>query len=574
MPYKFPERYPRANDSIDITEINRHFRDIAENLSGNIGEHNLQEAAYSAVPSSLYTIDQTQTAVLMGFGAPAGSPAKHARPQEITSEYNSGTILLSNTGTWEVIEQVNIGASDSFRVLHIFAQTNYSWTGYTSGTNTSSNITFSGGTPVSGRHEFSNSESWGDPASPSAGTKDYYQPYESPNFHLAIRVAGTKQCVSGQRNETYKPHMPLKSLEENQPLESTAAYSDTKWPGFLDYRQQAVSGPAHTTMTVDLVDIVNIPPGPATYVQLIAKRTQSLKNKKYNVEDVIAFLTRKLFVVQYDTSKPKSRSISPIGIAPIRKGDAATTASLNTQKLQKLKTKINTLQLPDFNRINRYHIGPVLAQSTGVGSPLVANEESVSYSSPITIQNRCPGEHNGTFVTPIGTLTGNTGWTPLTTTSGGSTEFLLYPSSVGVGGDCPTSTQRGYILLTGHIHLQHITKNGLAVTDSDHNLEFYMGCVGLYYKIGSTRYLINNSVIPVSKVTVPSPPQARLSQAIVLNSNNIHVPLMSVISVQSLLADDIDSFGICVSTINWEDDAAVDVEVLNASLCVEYYKTN
>ena len=573
MPYKFPERYPRTKDSIDITELNRHFTDIAESLSGNVGEHNLQEANYSVDDEALYKIYNYSNAVLMGFGAPTGSPAAHARPQELTTEYNVGTVLMPNSGTWEVISELSVGASDDFRVLHIFAQANYSWTGYTSGTNANSKLTDALSNPVSGRHEFSNSEAWGLYAGGSSGEQAKYQPYETPNFQVAIRVAGTRYCLSGHSNELYKPHMPLKSLKENQPLQSspTADYHPSRWPGMLNSRKQAVAGPAHTTMTVDLVDVVNIPPGPDTLVQIIAKRTQPLKNKKYNTHDVIAFLTRKIFVVAYNTSKPKSRSIAPIGITPIRKGDPATQTQLNTQHLQKLKAKVNNLQQADFNRLNRYHIGPAFRQSTGVGNPIVVMQDSVAYSSPLVTQNRCPGEHTSTFAA-VGTRTGVTGWTPLTTTETGSVEFLVdVPGPAGSA--APTTTDRGYLLLTGHIHIQHIKKTGNAITDGN-NIEWHMGCAGLYYKYGSSRFLINNSVVPISKVTIPLPIDTKNALALVTNSINIHVPLMGVIPIQGAFADDIESFGVCVSTINWNNADNVDIEVLNASLCVEYYKTN
>ena len=345
MPYEFPERYPRNNDTIDIDTLNKQFSTVVENITGTVGEHNLTEAAYTIADSARYKIHYASTLSQMGFGGPSGSPAKHARPQEKLSEYNSGSEALLNSGSWERIQLIQIPASDSFRVLHIFSHMNYNWTGYTSGSNANSNISNDTviGTPVAGRHEFSNSDAWGGFALTNLSEKN--QPYEAPGFQVALRVVGTRYGLSGQRNETHKPHMPLRSEPENQTLDHTLGgqFNDAPWPGTLNYSQKIVSGPAHTTMAVDLMDIVSLPPGPAIFVEVIAKRTQPLKAKKYNPDDAIVFLNRNLFVVSYFTSKAKTRSISAVGVSPIRKGDAATTTQLNTNILQKIKTKIDAL---------------------------------------------------------------------------------------------------------------------------------------------------------------------------------------------------------------------------------------
>jgi len=574
MPYEFPERYPRTNDTIDIDTLNKQFSTIVENITGTVGEHNLAEAAYTIADSARYKIHYASTLSQIGFGGPSGSPAKHARPQEKVSEYSGSYKELPNSGSWERIQQVSIPSSDSFRVLHIFSHTNYNWTGYTSGSNADSNInsgtSSSPGSPVAGRHEFSNSNNWG---FYSGNLDDENQPYEAPGFQVALRVLGTRYGLSGQRNETRKPHMPLRSEPENQTLDATFSgqFNDDKWPGTLNYRTKVVSGPAHTTMTVDLVDIVSLPPGPATTVEVIAKRTQPLKAKKYNSDDVVVFLNRNLFVVSYFTSKAKTRSISAVGVSPIRKGDAATTTQLNTNILQKIKTKIDALTASDFVRLNRYHMAKPLVE-TNTGNLLIAGRNAVEYSGgtgTLDIKNRLPGETTSTFAS-VGTLTGVNGWTPLVTAIGGSTEFL---ASVPGSSGAPNANTKGYILLTGHIHIQKIAKSNAGNTALT-NQEYQMGCVALYYKTASSRVLINNSVVPLSRVTLPLPLTAKDRLAVQNNSDNIHVPLMAVIDTKTAyVVPSITDFGICVSTINWENADDITVEVKNASLNFEYYKS-
>ena len=211
-----------------------------------------------------------------------------------------------------------------------------------------------------------------------------------------------------------------------------------------------------------------------------------------------------------------------------------------------------------------------LVQGIGV-SGLLAGHNAVEYSGgagTLDIKNRLPGEATSTFAS-VGTLTGVNGWTPLVTAIGGSTEFLLNTA----GSGAPTTNTKGYILLTGHIHIQKIAKSGAGNTALT-NQEYQMGCVALYYKTASSRVLITNSVVPISRVTLPLPLIAKGVLAVQNNSDNIHVPLMAVIDTKtSFVSPSITDFGICVSTINWENADDITVEVKNASLNFEYYKS-
>jgi len=553
MPYKFPDRYPRTKDSVDIGELNKQFLDIAEALSGNVSEHNIAEDTYTFAKTARYTLFYVSQETTIGFGAPSGSPAKHAAPQELTSQYQANTQLLGNSGGWEPIYEITMGSNQFSRVLQIFSHTCYSWTGYDRS---------------DGVHLYSNTTDWAkQTSSPTA------QPWATPKFQIGIRVNGTIYAATGQRHETYQPHIPVRSFPEVQQDSLSATYtydSGTElaglWPGMLNLRSEVTACPAHTTGAVELTDIVSVPPG-TTKVSIVARRLKSYKNPKLSTDDVIAFLNRSLLIVEYKNSKSRTRAVSAVGVTPIRKGDAVTTSKLNTDTLQKLKTKIDALASGDIKKVNRYHMAKPLRQASN--NALIAVSNNVEYSgSGFIVQNRLKGETDNDFAA-VGTLTGQTAWTPLTTTSSGPySEFLVSL----VGASFPTSSVSGLIHITGHIHVESIKTTASGGVFVNTNLEYHMACVGIYYLSGGTRTLITSSVVPLSRLTTPDPRETFQDLATVTISGNMHVPLMAVLDLSSAqLGADVQGFGICIATVNWEDATAVEATVANASLNVEYY---
>lgn len=554
MPYKFPDRYPRSKDSVDIGELNKQFLDMAEALSGNVSEHNIAEGTYTFANTARYSIFYVSQETTIGFGAPSGSPAKHAAPQEETSQYQSNTQLLGNSGGWEPIYEVTMGANQYSRVLQIFSHTCYSWTGYNRTT---------------GGHVYSNTTDWMKTAGIYSATT---QPWATPKFQIGIRVNGTIYAATGQRNETHQPHIPIRSFPEVQQSSLSDAYTyDTGdklaglWPGMLNLRSEVTACPAHTTSAVELTDLVSVAPG-TTKVSIVARRLKSYKNPKLSTDDVIAFLNRSLLIVEYRNSKSRTRAVSAVGVSPIRKGDAVTTTGLNTNTLQKLKTKVDALASGDIKKFNRYHMAKPLRQASN--NALIAVSNNVDYgTSPLTVQNRLKGETDNDFAA-VGTLTGQTAWTPLTTTSSGSTEFL----AILTGANFPTSSVSGVVHITGHIHVQSIKTTASGGALSNTNSEYHMACVGVYYLSGGTRTLITSSVVPLSRLTTPSPVTTYADLATLTVSGNMHVPLMAVLDLSSAqLGSDVQGFGICIATVNWEDATAVEAKVSNASLNVEYY---
>lgn len=559
MPYKFPDRYPRQNDSIDIGELNKHFLDMAEALSADVGEHNIEELSgsnsYTFADTARYRILHTQQPEELGFGAPTGSPAKHTKPPLATSGYAANAFLLPNSGQWETIISFSASTNNkNFRVLHVMAHACYNWTGYETG----------------GGHAYSHKTDWAE-----LTTSPTDQPWGSPGFQLGLRINGRVTVYTGNRNEQSRPHIPLRPYPELQNIYLPNTYQSDNpsfttaagdYPSLLNLRSEVTSCPGQTTMALDLVDIVPVPPG-VTEIELVGRRLTDIEGIRVDSDDVIAFLNRHLIAFIYEDNRVRDRATTATGIVPIRKGDAATTTQLNTNKLQKLKTAVDSIEGDSVKKFNRYHMDkPFKRSSDNVMIVLAGN---VDYTSGITIQNRLPGETTSLF-RPVGTYTGGTGWTPLTTTAGGTTEFLVRPAAPT---KYPNSTEDGFIHLTGHIHIQSIKKafsgqNPQPVNTRD---EYHMASVALYYLIGTTRILVPASVVNVSRTTVPNPENTYEDLATLTVNGNMHVPLAGIISDPTSIATDIDGFGICVSTINWQNADVVEVVVINASLNVEYY---
>ena len=100
-----------------------------------------------------------------------------------------------------------------------------------------------------------------------------------------------------------------------------------------------------------------------------------------------------------------------------------------------------------------------------------------------------------------------------------------------------------------------------------------MAVVGIYYKQGSTRTLIPSSVVPISRVSTPKNDETY--EWIVTNRINDRCkpPLHCELDLtDTLLASDIDGFGVCVSVVNLKSGNTVQVEVGSASLSYEYYR--
>jgi hypothetical protein len=555
MPYKFVDRYPRTSDTVDIGELNKHFLEMAEALSSEVSEHNLKEGAYTFKDNALCKV--MVSAITPSLGLNFGGSAPHNAPPQTKANYSGTNIaFLPNSGSWETVQSITHN-STHFRVMHLMSWTCYSWTGYNSS---------------NGGHVYSNVDDWADlTSSPST------QPWATPGFQLALRVNGTVYNVTGQANENHRPHVPIRSDPEIQNDVNLANAFDPfngafdgslagMWPGILNIRSEITSCPAQTTMALSLVDIVSVPPGNVT-IELIARRLTGQNGFRKDSDDAIAFLNRQLVAFIYPDARNRNRAIEAVGVSPIRKGDAATTTQLNTNTLQKIKTVVDDLDLSAIKKFNRYHNPEALHRASN-GAYLAIRDQVDYGTSPITIDNFLPSLTT-TFL-PVGTYTGGTGWTPLTTTSGGTTEFLL---DLAGGTLIPTNTKTGWFHVTAHVHIQGIKKvtTGTYPQLENTNEEYHMASAALYYLQGSTRVVLPGTVVNVSRTTTPDPNSTRLDLATVTINGNIHVPLMNLMQCPFGSAD-ITGFGICVSAINWENTARVNVVVKNASISGEFYK--
>lgn len=556
MPYIFPDRVPRSNDTIDKDLLTNDFGDIAEYAVTELGEHNFKEAVSSNIAdSSLYKVAllgpvYAPTGNLGGFGAPP-----HTKPPTNTPGWHANAKLIPNTNTWEVVDSITTFEADGPELLHLMGFVNYGWTGFDG----------------NGKHNHMHI---------SVGSAND-QPYETPHIIFALRVNGTIYNKTGHRNPNFKPYLPVQADGEQQdvllpPVPGTTLlknYGD--WPGLISLKSRSVSHPGYALFNVGFDVLVPVPAG-EVLVEIVALRLNKFKRSKFSEGDVIAANSRCLAAVRYFTDPVRSRRTAPIAYTPVEAGNTLEAATLKTNNLDPIKNKLNSLTEPDVGKLNRYHM-PAMLHENGASNLMASSIGDNWAFGDLVVKNSCPGENVSTFAA-LNNFTTVSTWAMLEKSSGGNPEFLLKPPT----GTITANSDQGVIIVTGRILIDEIriaSQNGLWVnpTDTSNNIgtntEHHMACVGLYYLQGSTRTLIPASVVPVCRRSTPDPIDTANDFATGNLPGRQDVTLMAVIDTRSsLLGAAIDGFGICVSVINTKDTAVVGATITQAYLSYEFYK--
>lgn len=536
MPYKFLKRYPRDNDFLDVEQIKGTLNDLVSKVTSDIGEHDVNEEEQSFADGTFYQCVLDATTVPVGYG---GS-VPHAQPPEEYADFPANTVELDNTGGWTVIDEIPEFTTNNHELIQFWFQCNYLWAGFDN----------------AGNHNYADTQTWS-----SAATTD--QPWRVPSIRFGVRINGRVVAFTGTKNPNHRPYIPVKASKEIQEFDGSVTVTggnNADWPGPILIKSNRCSGPSKTMMAVRLSDVHNAPPG-RIKIELVARRLKRIGKTAFAQNDVVGALTRQMFIVRYPASVSRQRDPNGIAMTNLQVGDSVSQVNLLTNNLEQLETELNGLDSENVNKLNRFHYPiPLVVSNGGV---IQHGFNGVSYSPAVTVNNWCPGETTSTFAT-LGTLVGSTGWTPL---YGSSTEFLVAPSS----GSVVTSTKNGYLLVTGRVVLQSIKRNGSSLNTyaQTHNQQ---AAVAIYQKTGSVRTLRPESVVTVARTATPAPGDVSLLTSSLTIEDRVDVPLMAVIDLSATLtSNDIDSFGICVSALNYLGSARVDIEVVEANLSFEYY---
>ena len=582
MPYIFPERVTRTNDSVDEDRLSKEFGDIAEYTATELGEHNFQEGEVTLVDSAMYKVEHVTVQANHDFGNPSASGARHDVPpgdvtalggSELATTWPNDAFLLPNSHVWEVVETIPltgqgaISVADGPELLHIMGVVNYGWTGFINDAATNPDYV--------GNHKHSHVklEAFG----------AYKVPYETPHVMFALRINGTIYNKTGHRNPTYRPYQPIKANKEFQEVKqrldrSTIPPSDFApgsaghfanmnpggWPGMISVKGPVTSHPGYAMFNVGFDVLVPVPSGSVT-VEVVATRLSPLKRNKFSINDFIAVTSRTVAVVRYFVDPPRGRRTSSIPIVPVNAGDTLSSAALNTFNLAPITNKLNTLADDDLSVVNRYHM-PSLLHKNG-SNEVMGNSGGAVYVPPtgnFTTTMWYPGTGD-TVAQPFGSAAVN-GWDPLGVVS----ELSVGPQL----GNILTSSLSGKVIVTARVMVQNLKKDGVAFHEG---LEFesHQGALALFYVANTgSRMVLLDSVAFISRRSTPQ-------NTVEFNSNGAtgtiegrqDVSLMAVIdTTDSLLPHDIVSFGICSSVINWNNQNAVEMTISHASISFEFYR--
>lgn len=579
MPYIFPERVTRTNDSVDEDRLSKEFGDIAEYTATELSEHNFQEGEVTLVDSAMCKVEHITVQANHDFGNPAAGPGpRHnippgdtsGSPPTLITPWPGTAFLLPNSHVWEVVDTIPYSggvsnSADGPELLHVMGVVNYGWTGF-------SNVA-----PVAGRHKHSHV------TLEELGTLP--QPYETPHVMFALRINGTIYNKTGHRNPTYRPYQPIKADKEFQEVKQRAWYNGTSfqspapvnssrhfinqnpsgWPGMISVKGPVTSHPGYAMFNVGFDVLVPVPSGPVT-IEVVATRLSPLKRNKFAINDFIAVTSRTVAVVRYFVDPPRGRRTSDIPIVPVNAGDTLSSAALNTFNLAPITNKLNTLGENDLNVVNRYHM-PSMLHKNG-SNEVMGNSGGAVYVPPVssnfttTMWYPGPGD---TVAQPFGSAAVN-GWDPL----GVIAELSVGPQL----GNIPTSSLAGKVVVTARVMVQDLKKDIVAFNEG---LEFenHQGALALFYEdnTGARRVLLD-SVAFISRRSTPG-------NTTDFNSNGAtgtiegrqDVSLMAVIdTTNSLLPHDIQDFGICASVINWANQNPVEMTISRASISFEFYR--
>jgi len=547
MPYKLPKRVVRGNDSLDVDQMRRDLGDVSEHIASGLNEHAFAERTNDILieDEALVRINSMDENVPVGFGS---SP--HSGPPALTANWSSDSVILPNTGVWEVIDTLPAFTTNGPEILHIKGKINYGWTGFR----------------LAGTHDHAWSNEWEQKTVISSSGTD--QPWETPHVLIALRVNGQIYNKCGHRHLSYRPYIPLKGTTEIQDMLglNVGNANEGGWPGIISWRTEPCQAPGRWLMNVGINQLIYTPVG-ATLVEVVAMRLPKLRQHKYNTDDTIAINTRTLSVIRYRADYDRTRNTVGVTYTKPTLGNTIDSTNLFTNGIEPMETRLNSLQVDDIGTLNRYNTPSIMVKAA-TGEPCVG-WGGVDYSSaPMTTDNFMPGETTSTFVT-IGTLTGSSGWTPV---QSGGTEFLVQINDSGVPPSLPTSTRYGKIVIWGSIVVRSIKKQGAAFWENIES-EQHMAAVGVYYKYGSTRVLINSSVVPISRRTTPKALDSYQAVGSGTIQDQVKPALHCELDLTSgLLFNDLDGFGICVAAINTNSTNRVDVVVSHANLSFEFYR--
>ncbi len=550
MTYDFQRRKHRAGDMVDGDLLTEDFALVAERVGGRLRAHQLEVPAdpadrLAAAEGAFHALEWAYEWVTTGLGAYNGSgPAAHGNLPTVRTDFDADADIIPNHFAWKTLHSFAAFVSGT-EALMVDARVNHCWAGFDS----------AGGEPA---HAYACADEQVDGSG-------YYRMSTAPSIQFGIRVDGELIYTTGIDDDYHRAHMGIKAVQEITP----ALGSGFKMaPGFISAPSLRSTGPGQPLMATHFMGYTTVGPG-SHQVDIMMRRVPRVTSSRLVNDDTVAVCTRAFLLHRMKVRPVPSRSLASATIADFDQGNPLSSAELNTNTTQTLKTAANALtsaNLDDRALRSSQVLGPI-AQAVGGSGALACGYDEMVNSSSVTVTSFAESEGGGSTFVVSSTAPGTDEWV-MVENSAGTGQLTVAPSAgtFGLGSDVA-------IKLFGRILVKRVKKSGSAETDNCGELH-QVGFAAIYYKVtGGNRYIIQHSIVPFSRAATMD--KAALGEEDVGGTANdwLDVPLFAIADdTLYLAASNIDHFGIVVSTGNFVDLNAVELVYSRANLSAISFK--
>lgn len=380
MPYIFPKRRLRSSDVLDPIELNEDFIPAAEMYVGGLNAHNIQKNINPEIDTSkakdtpFYSYKFATTDV-----SPEISSGQHPNTSNMTNHHQ-----VRNDFTWSEIADTDKEISTGISTLWITALIQYFWVGFTSD-------------PTAVR--------WGGSAGDSEddvlATGHLFSHTGTPaGVQFAIRVDGQviEHTITGRRAPFENSIEPILSTRERSQDTGFSGGDEEPFPGPHGTWINKLSAYGPEVFPVRLGCHYPVQPGKHT-VEVVARRIPSYEREVYisdsgrsdQDDDYIVVTTRKLFVLELKKFPVATSSVPKLSVPAFDSEDVLTEESLQTDRVDKLRTAYNAVKKGSLARgaLTHYHLSsPVIEKNSATfGSSATATLDSVFPGHPLVTVN-------------------------------------------------------------------------------------------------------------------------------------------------------------------------------------------
>jgi len=295
--YIKPKRILRNSNVLTTDLLNDQLLPIAEAAS-SINCHNI---AYNAIAKDMISagaVYSMEYAEVVGEtvedGHAAGGSAFPSAPIGTT-----GFVEVPNNGSWERCVDSAITIQSSSEVLVVFANAQYIW--HTFGTGTNNHLL----------------------------EKDH-----SCGVVLSLIVGDIQYDMSGFVDPLYTPALPIRAGVQRS--------SGSRLPGPVDKFQAPCGACGPELLPVFMMAVVPVTPGQQTCV-IAAKRVNTEEETSFISGDFVEITQQQVFALRIPWRSSASDASDGVAVAPFESEDTLSAASIGTDRVTAVRDKLNTV---------------------------------------------------------------------------------------------------------------------------------------------------------------------------------------------------------------------------------------